>query len=65
MNVNKYFNVIDIDIYNYEGHIPKGYDLVEYEPGKVEEGMVLNGFDEVGTFIKTNAKHAFVGLVTR
>ena len=41
--------VTDIDIASYQGFI-KG-DLVVYEKGgDAFEGMVLNGFDEVGMF---------------
>ena len=41
--------VTDIDIASYQGTI-KG-DLVVYEKGgDAFEGMVLNGFDEVGMF---------------
>jgi len=38
-----------INIDSFEGSIPVGYDLVEYEKGEnpLLEGMVLYGFDEV------------------
>ena len=42
--------IIEININEFEGSIPSGYDLVEYEKGTdpLESGVVLYGFDEVG-----------------
>ena len=57
-------DVIPIDDINtYEGFIPAGYDLIEYEDGTDPvDGIVLYGFDEVGFTAVPNAKHAFVKL---
>lgn len=54
--------VIKINIDSFEGSIPAGYDLVEYEKGEnpLLEGMVLYGFDEVETMGCVNPQHAFV-----
>lgn len=44
-------NLIHVDLNKYEGRIPRGYDLVEYESGSDPlSGLVLLGFDEVGIF---------------
>jgi len=52
------------DINTYEGDIPSGYDLVEYDYGQSpeENSLVLYGFDEVGSFGFKRPKHAFVSL---
>ena len=51
------------DISTYEGFIPSGYDLVEYENGTDPlDGIVLFGFDEVGLTAVPNAKYAFIKL---
>ena len=43
--------LIHVDLNKYKGHIPSGYDLVEYESGSDPmSGLVLYGFDEVGMF---------------
>ena len=52
---------IQIDINEYKGSIPNGFDLVAYEDGQEEflgseqilpnvKQLVLHGFDEVGLF---------------
>ena len=52
------------DINTYEGAIPSGYDLVEYDYGQSpeEDSLVLYGFDEVGSFGFKRPQHAFVSL---
>ena len=52
------------DINTYEGDIPSGYDLVEYDYGQSpeEDSLVLYGFDEVGSFGFKRPQHAFVSL---
>jgi hypothetical protein len=59
------FDVIEIDVSTFEGMIPTGYDLVEYAAGTdpVADSWFLTGFDEVGFFVKKNAKHVFVGTI--
>ena len=54
--------VIKINIDSFEGYIPVGYDLVEYEKGEnpLLEGTILYGFDEVGSMGYENPQHAFV-----
>ena len=53
--------VIKVDIREVHNMRPE-FDLVEYEEGTDPlEGYVLYGFDEIGLFIKKNAKYAFVG----
>ena len=51
------------DIKTFQGSIPSGFELIEYEEGTdpVENGMVLYGFDEVGMFCE-NPRHAFISF---
>lgn len=43
--------LIHVDLNKYNGRMPRGYDLVEYESGSDPmSGLVLYGFDEVGMF---------------
>ena len=52
------------DVNTFKGHIPDGYDLVEYENGTDPvDGVVLYGFDEVGLSLVPNPSHAFVKLL--
>lgn len=55
--------IINIDINTFEGEIPQGYELVEYPKGTdpLTDGLVLFGFDEVGTLFK-NPQHCFVKI---
>jgi hypothetical protein len=53
------------DIHTFEGMIPPGFDLVEFQAGTdpINEGLVLMGFDEVdclNAFVRP--RHAFVKL---
>jgi len=52
------------NINTFEGSIPVGYDLVEYEKGEnpLLEGMMLYGFDEVESMGYKNPQHAFVKI---
>jgi len=56
--------ILHISINSFQGTVPVGYDLVEYEKGEDPdlEGMVLYGFDEVGTMGFVNPQHAFVKM---
>ena len=53
--------VIEVNLNTFSGSIPSGFDLVEYEKGTdpLESGVVLYGFDEVGTFFD-KPKHCFL-----
>ncbi len=43
--------IICVNMDRYQGRIPKGYDLVEYEcNANPMDGCVLYGFDEIGMF---------------
>lgn len=63
MNWWKKWSIIHVDVSTFTGVIPTGYDLVEYEEGDcpIVDSYWLSGFDEVGMFVRENAKHAFVG----
>tara|TARA_R110000764_G_scaffold224368_1_gene313503 strand:+ start:45 stop:275 length:231 start_codon:yes stop_codon:yes gene_type:complete len=52
------------NINNYQGGIPAGYDLVEYQKfTDPTKGFVLHGFDEIGMCIDpSNASYAFVWI---
>jgi hypothetical protein len=56
-------DVIEVDLSTYEGGIPEGYTLIEYEKGTDPlDGCVLYGFDEYGLNLMSydNPVHAFV-----
>jgi hypothetical protein len=57
------YEVRKFDIKTFQGSIPSGFELIEYEEGTdpVENGMVLYGFDEVGMFCE-NPRHAFISF---
>jgi len=52
------------NINTFEGSIPAGYDLVEYELNEdpMEDGCVLYGFDEVASMGFVSPQHAFVNV---
>ena len=54
--------VIKFEMESFQGSIPSGFDLVEYEKGTDPmAGFVLYGFDEVGMMVSpSKAAHAFI-----
>ena len=55
--------IIEIpNIDTFEGTMPTGYELVEYQKGTnpMDYGLVLYGFDELYMFGFTNPQHCFV-----
>jgi hypothetical protein len=54
--------VIKFEMESFQGSIPSGFDLVEYEKGTDPmDGFVLYGFDEVGMMVSpSKAAHAFI-----
>lgn len=52
------------NIKEFEGMVPSGFDLVEFEQGTdPADGLVLYGFDEVGMFGFKNPRHAFLKFI--
>lgn len=50
-HINRGEKIICVNMDRYQGRIPRGYDLVEYESNSSPmNGSVLYGFDEVGEF---------------